>query len=284
MSKIIIQNGNQSKTIEQDNFPIRIGTDLNSDVLISGSLAQGLAATIDRIGDKYLLQITNQSIEVLMNGERLKGSHWIETGDEIHINNAIIEFNHDGNDLLLSVNDISDEQPTLFEKRQSDSIFDNKTFRYIGAYISLLIIYFAFYFFTAKAVKIDALDQLDKTLISDEVTVSISGGFFPKAKIGGRYLLRSGSYAIEIKAPGYFPKFDEVINIDDGDSQEIDFELRRLPGQIKLITNPDFEDFYDEFDLFIDGSKFSSVFCEDKPDNCITVSYTHLTLTTKRIV
>ena len=51
MSKIIIQNGNQSKTIEQDNFPIRIGTDLNSDVLISGSLAQGLAATIDRIGD-----------------------------------------------------------------------------------------------------------------------------------------------------------------------------------------------------------------------------------------
>ena len=70
MSKIIIQNGNQSKTtIEQDNFPIRIGTDLNSDVLISGSLAQGLAATIDRIGDKYLLQITNQSIEVLMNGE-----------------------------------------------------------------------------------------------------------------------------------------------------------------------------------------------------------------------
>lgn len=269
MSKIIIQNGNQSKTIEQDNFPIRIGTDLNSDVLISGSLAQGLAATIDRIGDKYLLQITNQSIEVLMNGERLKGSHWIETGDEIHINNAIIEFNHDGNDLLLSVNDISDEQPTLFEKRQSDSIFDNKTFRYIGAYISLLIIYFAFYFFTAKAVKIDALDQLDKTLISDEVTVSISGGFFPKAKIGGRYLLRSGSYAIEINAPGYFPKFDEVINIDDGDSQEIDFELRRLPGQIKLITNPDFEDFYDEFDLFIDGSKFSSVFCEDKPDNCI---------------
>ena len=181
MSKIIIQNGNQSKTIEQDNFPIRIGTDLNSDVLISGSLAQGLAATIDRIGDKYLLQITNQSIEVLMNGERLKGSHWIETGDEIHINNAIIEFNHDGNDLLLSVNDISDEQPTLFEKRQSDSIFDNKAFRYIGAYISLLIIYFAFYFFTAKAVKIDVLDQLDKTLISDEVTVSISGGLFPKA-------------------------------------------------------------------------------------------------------
>ena len=268
MSQIIIQNGNQSKTIEQNDFPIRIGTDLNSDVLISGSLAEGLVATIDRIEDKYLLQITNQSIDASMNGKRLKGSHWIKSGDKLHINNAIIEFNHDGSNLLLSVKDISGEQPTVFEKKQSEGIFDNKAFRYIGAYISLLIIYFAFYFFTAKAVKIDALDQLDKTLISDEVAVSISGGLFPKAKIGGRYLIRSGSYEIEINAPGYFPKFDEVINIDDGDSQDIEFELRRLPGQIKLITNPDFEDFYDEFDLFIDGSKFSSVFCEDKPDSC----------------
>ena len=78
MSQIIIQNGNQSKTIEQDDFPIRIGTDLNSEILISGSLAEGLSATIDRIGDKYLLQITNQSIDALMNGNRFKGSHWIE--------------------------------------------------------------------------------------------------------------------------------------------------------------------------------------------------------------
>ena len=268
MSQIIIQNGNQSKTIEQNDFPIRIGTDLNSDVLISGSLAEGLVATIDRIEDKYLLQITNQSIDASMNGKRLKGSHWIKSGDKLHINNAIIEINHDGSNLLLSVKDISGEQPTVFEKRQSEGIFDNKAFRYIGAYISLLIIYFAFYFFTAKAVKIDALDQLDKTLISDEVAVSISGGLFPKAKIGGRYLIRSGSYEIEIKAPGYFPKSNEVIDIDDGDSQDIEFELRRLPGQIELITNPDLRDIDDEFDLFIDGSKFSSVFCEDKSDNC----------------
>ena len=141
-----------------------------------------MAATIDRIGDKYLLQITNQSIEVLMNGERLKGSHWIETGDEIHINNAIIEFNHDGNDLLLSVNDISEEQPTLFEKDNQRAYLTIKLSD-TSSYISLLIIYFAFYFFTAKAVKIDALDQLDKTLISDEVTVSISGGFFQKQRL-----------------------------------------------------------------------------------------------------
>ena len=72
MSQIIIQNGGQSKTIEQNNFPIRIGTDLNSEIMISGSLTEGLSATIDLIGDKYLLQIISQSFHVLINGRKIK--------------------------------------------------------------------------------------------------------------------------------------------------------------------------------------------------------------------
>ena len=159
MSQIIIQNGNQSKTIEQDDFPIRIGTDLNSEILISGSLAEGLSATIDRIGDKYLLQITNQSIDAFMNGIRFKGSHWIESDDELKINNAVIQFAHQGDDLLISVSDISGEQPTIFEKRQSKGLFENQTVRYIGSSIALAVLYFSFYFFTAKAVKIDVEKQ-----------------------------------------------------------------------------------------------------------------------------
>ena len=114
MSKIIIQTENESRTRNQDSFPIRIGTDLNSEVMISGSLAQGLVATIDLIGEKYLLQITSQSVDASINGNNLKGSHWIENGDKLEINNAIIEFNHDNSNLLLSVNDISEDQPTIF--------------------------------------------------------------------------------------------------------------------------------------------------------------------------
>ena len=113
MSQIIIQNGNQSKTVEQNNFPIRIGTDLNSEIVISGSLAEGLSATIDRIGEKYLLQITSQSIDASMNGNKLKGSHWIENEDELIINNAVIQFEHQENDLLVSVSAVSYTHLTL---------------------------------------------------------------------------------------------------------------------------------------------------------------------------
>ena len=250
MSQIIIQNGNQSKTIEQDDFPIRIGTDLNSEILISGSLAEGLSATIDRIGDKYLLQITNQSIDALMNGIRFKGSHWIESDDELKINNAVIQFAHQGDDLLISVSDISGEQPTIFEKRQSKGLFENQTVRYIGSSIALAVLYFSFYFFTAKAVKIDVFDDLNGELITQESTINIDGGLFPSFKIGGRYLLRSGEYEISILNEGYVSVDKGNLIIDENESQDRMFDLRRLPGKMVFITNPSVD-----FDLYVDDSE-----------------------------
>jgi len=250
MSQIIIQNGNQSKTIEQDDFPIRIGTDLNSEILISGSLAEGLSATIDRIGDKYLLQITNQSIDALMNGIRFKGSHWIESDDELKINNAVIQFAHQGDDLLISVSDISGEQPTIFEKRQSKGLFENQTVRYIGSSIALAVLYFSFYFFTAKAVKIDVFDDLNGESINQESVINIDGGLFPSFKIGGRYLLRSGEYEISILNEGYVSVDKGNLIIDENESQDRMFDLRRLPGKIVFITNPNVD-----FDLYVDDSE-----------------------------
>ena len=252
MSQIIIQNGNQSKTFEQNNFPIRIGTDLNSEIVISGSLAEGLSATIDRIGEKYLLQITSQSIDASMNGNKLKGSHWIENEDELIINNAVIQFEHQENDLLISVSDISGEQPTIFEKRQSKGIFENQTIRYIGFSISLVVLYFSFYFFTAKAVKIDVFDDLNGEIIAQDSDIKIDGGLFPSFKIGGRYLLRSGEYKISIQNEGYVSMNNETLIIDENESQDRMFDLSRLPGKIVFTTNPGVD-----FDLYVDDSEVS---------------------------
>ena len=252
MSQIIIQSGNQSKTIEQNNFPIRIGTDLNSEIVISGSLAEGLSATIDQIGEKYLLQITNQSIDASLNGNRLKGSHWIENEDELIINNAVIQFEHQEGDLLISVSDISGEQPTIFEKRQSKGIFENQTIRYIGFSISLVVLYFSFYFFTAKAVKIDVYDDLNGESIAQDSDVKIDGGFFPSFKIGGRYLLRSGEYEISILNEGYVSVNKGNLIIDDNESQDRMFVLSRLPGKVVFIMTPDVD-----FKLYVDDLEVS---------------------------
>ena len=252
MSQIIIKSGNQSKTIEQNNFPIRIGTDLNSEIVISGSLAEGLSATIDRIGEEYLLQITSQSTDASLNGNRLKGSHWIENEDQLIINNAVIQFEHQEGDLLISVSDISGEQPTIFEKRQSKGIFENQTIRYIGFSISLVVLYFSLYFFTAKAVKIDVYDDLNGESIAQDSDVNIDGGFFPSFKIGGRYLLRSGEYEISILNEGYVSVNKGNLIIDDNESQDRMFVLSRLPGKVVFIMTPDVD-----FKLYVDDSEVS---------------------------
>jgi formylglycine-generating enzyme required for sulfatase activity len=254
MSQIFIQNDNQTKKIEREYFPIRIGTDLNSEVVILGSLADGLAATIDKIGDKYLLQITSPSIKALINEHDLKGSHWIGNEDKLRINNLIIEFKLSGDDLILNVNDISQDQPTIFEKRQSKGLFENQTIRFIGLSITLVVLYFSFYFFTAKAVKIDVIDDLNGELIAQDSLINIDGGFFPAFKIGGRYLLRRGEYEISIMNEGYVSVEKGNLIIDVNDSQDRMFDLRRLPGKIIFIMNPGVD-----FDLYIDDSEVSKI-------------------------
>ena len=52
MTIINIHEGNQTRKINSDNFPITIGTDLNSDILIVGSLSLGIAMIIDLIDRK----------------------------------------------------------------------------------------------------------------------------------------------------------------------------------------------------------------------------------------
>ena len=147
---------------------------------------------------------------------------------------------------------ISGEQPTIFEKRQSKGIFENQTIRYIGFSISLVVLYFSFYFFTAKAVKIDIFDDLNGELIAQDSDIKINGGLFPSFKIGGRYLLRSGEYEISILNEGYVSMNNETLIIDENESQDRMFDLSRLPGKIVFTTNPGVD-----FDLYVDDSEVS---------------------------
>ena len=153
---------------------------------------------------------------------------------------------------MVSVSDISGEQPTIFEKRQSKGIFENQTIRYIGFSVSLVVLYFSFYFFTAKAVKIDIFDDLNGELIAQDSDIKIDGGLFPSFKIGGRYLLRSGEYEISIQNEGYVSMNNETLIIDENESQDRMFDLSRLPGKIVFTTNPGVD-----FDLYVDDSEVS---------------------------
>jgi len=249
MTTIVIQEGNQTRKISSDDFPIKIGTDLNSDILIVGSLSLGIALIIDLIDDRLVLQKINPSVDTTVNDNEFSGNYWIKDGDELIVSNKRVQFKISANQIELNIKNVSlEEQPTQFQKRQSESIFQNKTIQRIAIGLVFLVGYFLFYLFTSKAVEINTIPA--------DAKVSVSGGFFPHLKISGRFLLRPGEYRADYSRSGYFSNSLDI-EINEESSQVIDIKLKKTPGIVRFITQPDVV-----YELYLEG-KFSPFICED---------------------
>ena len=249
MTTIVIQEGNQTRKISSDDFPIKIGTDLNSDILIVGSLSLGIALIIDLIDDRLVLQKINPSVDTTVNDNEFSGNYWIKDGDELIVSNKRVQFKISANQIELNIENVSlEEQPTQFQKRQSESIFQNKTIQRIAIGLVFLVGYFLFYLFTSKAVEINTIPA--------DAKVSVSGGFFPHLKISGLFLLRPGEYRADYSRSGYFSNSLDI-EINEESSQVIDIKLKKTPGIVRFITQPDVV-----YELYLEG-KFSPFICED---------------------
>jgi len=250
MTIINIHEGNQTRKISSDNFPITIGTDLNSDILIVGSLSLGIAMIIDLIDDRLVLQKINPSIDTKVNNEEFSGNYWIKNDDELVVSDKRVQFQISTNQIIINVDNISiEDQPTQFQKRQSESIFQKKAFQRAAIGVFFLVGYFLFYLFTSKAVEI-------RTMPAD-AKVSVSGGFFPHLKISGRFLLRPGKYRADYSRSGYIPNSLDI-TITKESSQVIDIKLRKTPGIVRFITRPDVV-----YELYLEGKRSAPFICAD---------------------
>ena len=232
MSQISIRQGEDYRSFESDDLPVRISTDLNADIRILGPLSIGVVVLLDFLDGRPFIQVVSEKPEVLINGRLLTGNHWIRNNDRIDIADKSISFELDGvNQLTLTVSSNEDSlQPTQFQQKTAGStIFGSKIFKFSSATFILGLAYFLFYLFTANAVLIK--------LQPVESEVSIIGGYFPHLKIGGRYLLRQGDYQLDVSHPGYYP-LSAIIAINEDSSQEVAFGLEKLPGELIINTLP----------------------------------------------
>ena len=63
--------------------------------------------------------------------------------------------------------------------------------------------------------------------------IEISGGLH--VRLGQRYLIRTGSYAIRLSNEGYHDTVTQLL-VNTEQSQTIPFEMRRLPGKVSIAT------------------------------------------------
>jgi formylglycine-generating enzyme required for sulfatase activity len=92
----------------------------------------------------------------------------------------------------------------------------------------LLICFVVIWFvFTAKSLYIETNPEYANTTLTRGLRV----------KLADRYMIRPGNYQASIDALGYYP-IDAQITVTDEQNQRLPFELRRLPGHLKVITTP----------------------------------------------
>ncbi len=72
-------------------------------------------------------------------------------------------------------------------------------------------------------------------------------GFLPTVPLGDRYLVFPGIYTVEAEREGYRP-FRQNVTVPYGEAATLAFELKKLPGQLRVTTPP-----VDGARIFIDG-------------------------------
>ena len=231
MTKIVIEEMGQRKNISLDNFPVRIGTDLNSEIVVTGPVSYGIALIIDILDGQYFLQRVNEKIEININNKSLKGNYSLRNGDVLEVSDKKISFELRDKQLhlLVEVQNLSSHPTQFQEKNKVNRILNNKFYRNLAIAVGFLICYLLFYLFTSNAIELK--------VNPDQTKIEISGGGFPHFRIGGRYLLREGNYMVNLSAPGYYSASEKIITSED-DSQIFSFSLNKLPGQLVINTIP----------------------------------------------
>jgi len=131
MTKIVIEEMGQRKNISLDNFPVRIGTDLNSEIVVTGPVSYGIALIIDILDGQYFLQRVNEKIEININNKSLKGNYSLRNGDVLEVSDKKISFELRDKQLhlLVEVQNLSSHPTQFQEKNKVNRILNNKFYR-----------------------------------------------------------------------------------------------------------------------------------------------------------
>ena len=245
-----IRNHKGERTIADDGFPIIIGAGPGADIQVMDLKADAEAAYIGLSQKRPFVQAGQSEVTVLYNGQRLEGSAWLMDADNLEIGSCKINFKAEGNDFIIHVIsreagiesvrppslDSTDQtlkiKPLSFrsDRRQqgAGSIIRRRPFIGLAIALCFLLLFIAAWFvFTAKQITIQIEPQPDQ--------ISISGSLVAP-RFGGYFLLRPAKYKLHAVKECYYP-LEEPFEVGTQKSQEVRFQLEKLPGRLSLQTH-----------------------------------------------
>jgi formylglycine-generating enzyme required for sulfatase activity len=253
-----VEAGSASRRFGASRFPLSIGgPDADIGPPAGADAAPAPLAYLGLEGGELFVQPASGRVSV--NGTPVSTSHWLRHGDRVRVGGALIEVEERDGDVRLRVREeVSDSagpsissfhrtsRHTGARRPARDILIEPAAFEPVRAgkerrprrglppavvaiALSFSALALALWFLTtARAVAIEVTPSPDR--------FEIQGNLLDVA-IGGRFLLRPGTYRVVAEKEG-FRRLEEDVEIGDDRSPSFRFALERLPGLLSITTSP----------------------------------------------
>ena len=252
IASVIIKDGEGERTLDIEQLPLRLGTGSDCEIRLPGP-GSGAVALLDELDGEPFVQPVGRGASMQINGEELRTSRKLVSGDELEFFGTRIVIGKQDEAISLHIRledsayvttppELPDSSgqtagetiaPTAFQRASGTSAIDieqsgGRWRIAVGAAIVILVL-ISSYLFTSKSIQFDVQP-------SDPDSLSLEGGWF-NLPFGDRILMRPGRYTVHVSKDGYYDVAQDF-EVDDAPSRTILIELRRLPGQLTITTDP----------------------------------------------
>lgn len=269
---IVLRDSEGERELALSDLPVRLGTGSDCEIRLPGPASSAVALLDALDGQPFLQPVGSGGMTV--NGEPLGTSRRLMDGDELGFYGTRIVVRSSAEQLLLEVRledsayitrppELPDAgaaaveetiAPTNFRRAAEASAVPETTsgFRWqaaVGAAIGVLAM-LSYLLFTAKSIQFDV-----QPAGADDI--QIRGGWF-RLPLADRTLLREGSYTVEVSKEGYFD-VAQSIAVDETPSRTVLIEMRRLPGFLTVLTDPEVDAIVTIDDTIIGRAPFGPI-------------------------
>ena len=249
---IIVRETEGERRLALPELPLRLGTGNDCQIRLPGPGSSAFAL-IDELDGEPFVQPIGQSDALKVNGDVLAASRKLGVGDELEFFGTRVVVDEAGDALTLDVRlegsayvtrppeldaarpDSADEMivATAFQRAADVAPVESahKGHRWqvaVGGAVAVLML-LSWLLFTSKSIQFDVQP-------AGADSVQVTGGWF-RLPVGERILMREGSYTVNVTKSGYYD-VSQTLEVDETPSRTVVIEMRKLPGQVTIVTEP----------------------------------------------
>ena len=262
-----------SRQFDEEDFPLTLGGP-DADIHVPGRFLVGPIAHLGIAEGEVFLQPVPGAEPVFCNGGPLTASQWLRSGDVLRVAEAELVFSSDAGGAVLELQyqapDDGTEPPASVRAASPRPDQDEggeklriRPVEFTPAQLEAgrrrrwaprpsalalwlvlgLLAVASWYLFSARPVEIRVEPSPD--------LLKVEGGLI-RLRIGGRHLLRPGTYSVLAESPGY-RQLRSAIQVTKDNRQIFEFQLEPLPGLLTIELGVDVE-----AQLWLDGEKLEA--------------------------